>query len=101
MGFIQFAKREPNLVVAGLMGSGLGVLCIIIIVFIIMWLKKTHKGPFKKKMLVNEPDVRYTAGNRVEFGGAYREQIYRLNNTREENRKLETFIMLWPFFSGS
>ena len=89
LGDLVFAKREPNVVVAGLMGTGLGVLCIIIIVFLITWMKKTHKGPFKKKMMLsNEPDVRYSRGDRIDFSGHYPEQTYRLNTTpREENRE--------------
>ena len=89
IGFLQYAKREPNLVVAGLMGSGLAIFCILLVVFVVVWMKKTHRGIFRKKTLRDGNfSVRYTPGSQDPFALDNRDAIYRLN----ENRKLKLDI---------
>lgn len=81
VGNMQFSKREPNVVVAGLLIGGLSLLLIIVLAFVCILLKKSHKGPFKKKM--NRPDipVMYSQGDRVTIGHLSDQQLYRLPTT--------------------
>ena len=89
VGNMQFSKREPNVVVSAVLFSGLSVLLIIVLLTVCLLLKKSHKGPFKKKK--NHPNipVQYLQGE-VTFGHRSDQQLYRLPTT--ENRKMYSKI---------
>lgn len=86
IGFIEYAARQAGVLIAMIAGPILGVISVVVVILVLCWMKKTRRGPFKKK--AGGPDVRYQRGDQVDIGGATGEQIYRLNNHVEQNRKL-------------
>ena len=66
----------------------MGVGLFMVVIVIVYWMKRTRRGPWKKRVL-SEPHVRYQAGEIVQIGT---EQdgtaIYRMNNNHNQNREL-------------
>ena len=87
---MQFAKRDPNILLAQILGPLMGCAALLFILFIVCWMKKTRRGPWKKR-LSNEPYVRYTPG--VVQIGTERDgtAVYRMGtHAHNQNRKCIT-----------
>ena len=88
VGDLQFAKRDPNILLAQIVVPMMGVGLAMVVIVIVCWMKRTRRGPWRKRVL-SEPHVRYQAGEIVHIGT---EQdgtaIYRMNNNHNQNREL-------------
>ena len=87
VGYLKYTTSEADTMLAFILGPCLGILlAIIVIVTVLIYFKKTHRGPFRKKELHT---VRYRPGSRVDQadGRRGRDLTYRLDVV-EENRKL-------------
>ena len=88
MGDLQFAKRDPSILLAWIVGPMMSIGLAMVVIVIMYWMKRTRRGPWRKRVL-SEPHVRYHAGEIVQIGT---EQdgtaIYRMNNNHNQNREL-------------
>ena len=85
---MQFAKRDPNILLAQIVGPMTGVGLFMVVIVIVCWMKRTRRGPWKKRVL-SEPHVRYQAGEIVQIGTDQDgTAIYRMNNNHNQNREL-------------
>ena len=98
VGDLQFAKRDPNILLAQILGPIMGLSLAMFLIMIVCWMKRTRRGPWRKRVL-NEPHVRYHPGEIVQIGtepdGT---AIYRMNNNHNQNR--ESGLLFCIFLSN-
>jgi len=83
IGYLQYAETEPKVLMGKILGPCLGFIFAVIVIAILVWMKRTKRGPFRKKMMINEPSIHYTPASRSHQD----QQTYRLNHDHHENRK--------------
>ena len=101
VGDLQFAKRDPNILLAQILGPIMGLCLAMLLIVIACWMKINRWGPWRKRVLT-EPHVRYHAGEIVQISTDQEgTAIYRMNNNHNQNRESNFYFSKFVSETGA